>query len=52
MSEVDELRAEVERLEDSLSALLCELTGGRLSKTTYDVPTMVREIEAHFEERS
>ncbi|MGZ4519121.1 MAG: hypothetical protein ACXVXP_09440, partial [Mycobacteriaceae bacterium] len=44
------LVAEVERLSSNLSDLLCELTGGRLSKTNYDVRTMVREVEAYFEE--
>lgn len=42
--------AERDRLERNLSALLCELTGGRLSKTNYDVRTMVQEVEQHFQE--
>lgn len=41
--------AEVERLENNLSALLCDLTGGRLSKTTYDVGTMAQAIEEYIE---
>lgn len=45
-------QAEVERLvgvERRLSELLCDLTGGRLSKTGYDVRTMVGEVEDVFE---
>ena len=44
--------AEVERDEIAgrLSALLCELTGGRLSKTTYDVRTMVAEIDSAYDD--
>jgi hypothetical protein len=42
--------AEVGRLENNLSDLLCDLTGGRLSKTTYDVPTMAQAIEDYFAE--
>jgi anti-sigma factor ChrR (cupin superfamily) len=40
-----ELRAEVERLESNLSTLLSDLTGGRLSKATYDVRAMVQAVE-------
>ena len=40
--------AEREEIAGRLSALLCDLTGGRLSKPTYDVPTMVQEIEEHL----
>lgn len=45
-----DLRDEASRLASSLSELLWTLTGGRMSKTTYDVPTMVREIESYFED--
>jgi hypothetical protein len=49
--------AERDEIAGRLSALLCELTSGRLSKTTYDVPTMVAEIDsvyddAHQEDRA
>jgi hypothetical protein len=47
-----ELVAEVERLEGSLSTLLCDLTGGRLSKTNYDIRTMIQAVEEHFYETS
>jgi hypothetical protein len=49
-SELAARDAEIERLSGNLSDLLCELTGGRLSKTTYEVRTMVQEVEAYFEE--
>lgn len=40
---------EVAELQHRLSCLLCELTGNRMSKTNYDVRTMVQEVEAYFE---
>lgn len=46
---LDRLEA-AEDAEVRLSHLLCDLTGGRLSKTTYDVRTMVSEIEEHLGE--
>lgn len=44
-------RAENERDEVAgrLSELLCDLTGGRLSKPGYDVATMAQAVEEHFE---
>lgn len=36
-------------LEGRISDLLCDLTGGLLSKPGYDVPTMVQAVEEHFE---
>ena len=48
--EAKRAQAEVDRLERNQSGLLCELTGGNLSKTTYDVRTMVQEIEAYFQD--
>lgn len=42
--------AEVSRLGDNLGDLLCELTGGRLSKTNYDVRTMVQAVEEYFQD--
>lgn len=44
-----EVEAERDDLESRLAALLCDLTDGRMSKTNYDVRTMVREVEAAFE---
>lgn len=48
-AERDRAVAERDELGERLSILLCELTGGCMSKTNYDVPTMVSEIEAYFE---
>ena len=42
-------RAEFEDMEHRLSVLLCNLTGGLLSKTGYDVATMEQHIEDYFE---
>ena len=51
----DAAKASVERERDEvaerLSALLCDLTGGRLSKPTYDVRTMVQAIEEFMGEQ-
>ena len=44
--ELDELRG----VESRLCLLLCDLTGGLLSKATYPVPTMVAAIEEHLSE--
>ena len=41
---------ERDEIADRLSILLCDLTGGRLSKTTYPVPVMVQEIERYLSE--
>ena len=46
---LESVAAERDDLETRLAELLCELTDGRMSKTGYDVPTMVREVEATFE---
>ena len=48
--------AEVERERDEyaerLSVVLCDLTGGRLSKPTYSAQTMIQEIDAEHERRT
>ena len=44
--EAEEQRDEV---SGRLSELLCDLTGGLLSKPGYDVPTMTQAVEDHFE---
>lgn len=45
----EQVRAEFENMEHRLSVLLCNLTGGLLSKTGYDVATMEQHIEDYFE---
>lgn len=45
----EQVRAEFEDMEHRLSVLLCNLTGGLLSKTGYDVATMEQHIEDYFE---
>ena len=50
-AERDALRedlAELEEVGGRLSHLLCDLTGGLLSKATYPVPVMVQAIEEHL----
>lgn len=51
-----ELRGRVEAERDDLalrlSALLCDLTGGLMSKTGYSVATMVQAVEAEFEKHA
>ena len=50
-AERDALRedlAELEEVGSRLSHLLCDLTGGLLSKATYPVPVMVQAIEEHL----
>lgn len=37
----------IDDLENRLSGLLCEVTGGRLSKCYYPLPVMVDEFYAH-----
>lgn len=49
-AEIERLRSERGDLAKRLSVLLCELTGGRMSKTNYDVRTMVAEIDAAYDE--
>jgi len=44
-----DMEAERDEIAGRLSELLWELTDGAMSKTGYDVPTMVREVEATFE---
>ncbi len=44
------VRAERDEIAGRLAELLCDLTGGRLSKTTYPVPVMVQEIEQYLSE--
>lgn len=39
-----------EGIAQRLSSLLCELTNGRMSKTNYDVHTMVAEIDSVYTE--
>jgi len=41
---------ERDEIAGRLAHLLCDLTGGRLSKTTYPVPVMVQEIEQYLSE--
>lgn len=45
---IERLREQRDDLDARLSHLLCDLTRGRLSKTTYDVRTMVQEVEESF----
>ena len=45
---LESVATERDDLEGRLAELLCELTDGRMSKTGYDVKTMVHEIEATF----
>ena len=45
----EQVRAEFEDMEHRLSVLLCNLTGGLLSKTGYDVATMEQHIEDYLE---
>lgn len=42
--------AERDEIAGRLSSLLCELTNGRMSKTNYDVRTMVTEIDSAYDE--
>jgi len=49
-AERDAAEAEVERLSSNLGDLLCDLTGGLLSKTNYDVRTMVQAVEQNFQD--
>lgn len=46
---VAELEAERDELEDRLSKYLCDSTGGLLSKTGYDVRTMVAHTEDYYD---
>lgn len=46
---VREVEAERDDLADRLSALLCDLTGGLMSKTGYSASTMIQAVEAEFE---
>lgn len=43
-----EVRMELEDVEHRLCELLCDLTGGLLSKANYPVPSMVAAIEEHL----
>ena len=45
--EIEALVERAEAAEAKLSTLLCDLTGGLLSKPTYDVRTMLTYIEDH-----
>ena len=49
LADKERAEAEVDELQGRLSELLDNLTGGRMSKTNYDVRTMVQEVEAYFE---
>ena len=49
MSSKKTIKRERDDLAERLSSLLCDLTDGLLSKTNYDVPTMVSTVEATFE---
>ena len=42
--------AERDEIAGRLAHLLCDLTGGRMSKTSYSVPVMVQEIEQYLSE--
>lgn len=48
-AQAGQLQALAEDLESRLAGLLCDLTDGRMSKTNYDVRTMVQAVEAAFE---
>ncbi len=39
-----------EDVSAKLSELLCDLTGGALSKTNYPVRTMIQQVEQYFQE--
>lgn len=41
---------ERDEIAGRLAHLLCDLTGGRMSKTSYPVPVMEREIEQYLSE--
>lgn len=49
-AERDEVTRQQEDLEDRLSAYLCDSTGGRLSKTSYDASTMIQHTEEYYDE--
>ncbi len=42
--------AERDEIAGRLAHLLCDLTGGRMSKTSYPVPVMAQEIEQYLSE--
>lgn len=46
------VEGERDDIADRLSALLCDLTGGRMSKTGYSVSTMIQAVEAEFEKHA
>ena len=48
-AERDAVIVERDDLEDRLAAYLCDSTGGRLSKTGYDVRTMVQHTEEYYD---
>ena len=48
LAERDALAATLEETEGRLSSLLCDLTGGLLSKPTYPMATMAQAIEEHL----
>lgn len=48
-AERDAAIVERDDLEDRLAAYLCDSTGGRLSKTGYDVRTMVQHTEEYYD---
>lgn len=47
---IAQLERERDDLEERLAGMLCDLTGGKLSKTGYDVRTMTQAVEEHFNE--
>lgn len=52
MSSKKTIKRERDDLAERLSSLLCDLTDGLLSKTNYDVRTMVQAVEATFEKHA
>ena len=51
-AEKEALRADRDEIADRLSVVLCDLTGGKLSKTGYSAQTMIQAVEEEFEERA
>ena len=51
-AEKEALRADRDEIADRLSVVLCDLTGGKLSKTGYSAQTMIQAVEEEFEERT
>ena len=51
-AEKEALRADRDEIADRLSVVLCDLTGGKLSKTGYSAQTMIQAVEEEFEQRA